>query len=66
MQTNGTRTIDVDLLAVRSLRVEGSLAKPTSLVLDRAGVVRHVYVGRQPADRLSAKELLAIVDALGD
>jgi hemoglobin len=56
--------LDVDLAAVRTFRIEGSLAKPTSLVLDEQGVVRYAYVGKQPADRPSVKDLLAALDGI--
>ncbi len=56
--------LDVELSAVRTFRIEGSLAKPTSLVLDEGGTVRYAYVGRDPADRPSAKVLLDAVDRI--
>ena len=56
--------LDVDLAAVKTFRIEGSLAKPTSMILDADGIVRYAYVGKQPADRPSAKELLAAVDRI--
>ena len=54
----------VDLLAVRTFRVEGHLAKPTSIIVDESGIVRWAYVGRQPADRPSAAELIEALDRL--
>jgi hemoglobin len=57
--------LDVDLAAVRTFKIEGSLAKPTSMVIDEGGVVRWAYVGKQPADRPSAKDLLDQLDRLG-
>jgi antitoxin component YwqK of YwqJK toxin-antitoxin module/peroxiredoxin len=50
--------MDVSLLLVRGLKVEDNLAKPTSLILDRNGVVRYAYIGRTMADRPSAPDLL--------
>jgi peroxiredoxin len=50
--------LDVGLLLVRSLDIEDSLARPTSLVLDRSGKVRYAYVGKTIADRPSVDDLL--------
>lgn len=57
--------LDVDLAAVRTFRIEGSLAKPTSLILDERGIVRYAYVGRQPADRPSVDVLIDAIDRIG-
>jgi hemoglobin len=56
--------LDTDLVAVRTFRIEGNLAKPTAIILDEQGVVRFAHVGRQPADRPSAKELLDVLDRI--
>ena len=56
--------LDVDLAAVRAFRIDGSLAKPTSLIVDESGVVRYAYVGKQPADRPSAEDLLSALDRM--
>ena len=50
--------LDVSLIAVRALGIEDNLAKPTSLIIDKQGVVRYAYVGRTIADRPSVKDLL--------
>jgi peroxiredoxin len=50
--------LDVSLLLVRSLGIEANLAKPTSLILDRNGIVRYAYVGANMADRPSVEDLL--------
>ena len=50
--------LDVSLIAVRKLGIEDNLAKPTSLIIDKHGVVRYAYVGRTIADRPSVKDLL--------
>jgi peroxiredoxin len=55
---------DADLAAVMKLSLEGSLAKPTTIILDRDGIVRWAYIGRQPADRPSVQQMLAEVDRL--
>ncbi len=57
--------LDVSLLLVRSLAIEGNLAKPTSLVLDGTGVVRYAYVGKTIADRPSVDELVEAVERMG-
>jgi hemoglobin len=56
--------LDVDLAAVRTFRILGSLAKPTSIIVDEAGTVRYAYVGREPADRPSAEDLLSAIDRI--
>lgn len=56
--------LDVDLALVHLLGIEGALAKPTSLVIDKEGIVRFAYIGRQPADRPSASDLLGVVSGL--
>lgn len=53
--------MDVSLSLVRGLNIEDNLAKPTSLVLDRHGIVRYAYIGRTMADRPSADDLLRSV-----
>lgn len=56
--------LDVDLTFVKTFLIEGSLAKPTSLVIDEKGIVRYAYVGKQPQDRPSAEDLLGVLDKL--
>jgi peroxiredoxin len=53
--------LDVDCAAVKTFKIEGALAKPTSIVIDEQGVVRWAYVGKKPTDRPSAADLLAEV-----
>jgi antitoxin component YwqK of YwqJK toxin-antitoxin module/peroxiredoxin len=50
--------LDVSLIAVRKLGIEDNLAKPTSLIIDKNGVVRYAYVGKTIADRPAVKDLL--------
>ena len=57
--------LDVDLAAVRLFKIEGTLAKPTTIILDESGVVRYAYVGKKPTDRPSAADLLGVLDRLG-
>ncbi len=50
--------LDVSLIAVRQLGIEDNLAKPTSLIIDKEGIVRYAYVGSTIADRPAVKDLL--------
>ncbi|MDX2175282.1 MAG: redoxin domain-containing protein [Candidatus Sumerlaeia bacterium] len=56
--------LDVNLKAVKSFMIEGSLAKPTSLIIDKQGVVRWAYVGKRFDDRPSTITLLGELDRL--
>lgn len=49
---------DPDLSIVRSLGIEGDLAAPTTLVVDRNGVVRCAYVSKNRAERPAVKTLM--------
>jgi len=50
--------LDPALLMVRSLGIEGNLARPTALVLDAKGVVTFAYAGTTIADRPTVDDLL--------
>nr|MBA3846307.1 redoxin family protein [Planctomycetota bacterium] len=56
--------LDVDLQLVRALEITHHLAKPTSLIIDKQGVVRYAYVGESRADRPSADDLLKQIQKL--
>ncbi|MGH9894689.1 MAG: peroxiredoxin family protein, partial [bacterium] len=56
--------LDIDLAAVRAFRIEGNVAKPTTLILDPQGIVRWAYVGRQPSDRPSMELVLRQLDLI--
>jgi len=56
--------IDPDLTLVRELALEDQLAKPTTLLLDRAGVVRWTYMGRARDDRPAVADLLTAIGRL--
>ncbi|MGH8590342.1 MAG: redoxin domain-containing protein, partial [Gammaproteobacteria bacterium] len=56
--------LDVDLAAVRAFLIEGSLAKPTTLIVDESGIVRLAYVGQQPSDRPSMDLVLRQIDLI--
>ncbi len=50
--------LDPALLLVRALGVEGNLARPTALVLDKEGAVTYAYAGTTIADRPTVEDLL--------
>lgn len=56
--------LDVDLSAVKNLKIEGALAKPTAILLDKQGIVRYAYTGNRIDDRPSVPSLLAHIDEL--
>lgn len=56
--------LDVDLAAVRAFLIEGSVAKPTTMILDGKGIVRWAYVGQHPADRPSIELVLRQIDLI--
>lgn len=56
--------LDVNLNAVNILDIKGSLAKPTSMVVDKGGLVRYAYAGSSYDDRPSVQTLLGEIDAL--
>jgi peroxiredoxin len=55
---------DTDLALTRALHIEDNIAVPTSLLLDRKGVVRWCRVAKDYADRPSAQEILARIAEL--
>ncbi len=57
--------LDVSLLLVRGLGIEENLARPTSLIIDRTGIIRYAYVGKTGADRPSVDDLLRNAEKLG-
>ncbi|MBA3699280.1 MAG: redoxin domain-containing protein [Planctomycetes bacterium] len=50
--------LDVSLIAVRKLGIEDNLAKASSLIIDKEGIVRYAYVGKTIADRPAVNDLL--------
>jgi len=50
--------LDISLNLVRAIGIEDNLARPTSLVVDKDGIIRFAYVGKTIADRPSADDLL--------
>lgn len=55
---------DTDLALTRALRIEDNIAVPTSLVLDRKGILRWGHVAKDHADRPSARAVLDRIEAL--
>lgn len=55
---------DADLALTRALHIEDDIAVPTSLLLDREGIVRWCRVAKDHADRPSAREILDRIAAL--
>ncbi len=55
---------DTDLALTRALHIEDNLAMPTSILLDRNGVIRWSHVGKDYADRPSAREILGRIEKL--
>jgi antitoxin component YwqK of YwqJK toxin-antitoxin module/peroxiredoxin len=56
--------LDVSLIAVRALNIEDNLAKPTSIFIDKQGLIRYAYVGKTIADRPSVDDLLSVGNQL--
>ncbi len=50
--------LDVSLALVRALGIEDNLSKPTSVIIDKKGLVRYAYVGLSIADRPAVNDLL--------
>jgi antitoxin component YwqK of YwqJK toxin-antitoxin module/peroxiredoxin len=59
-----TVAIDPDLTLVRGLGIEDTLAKPTTIILDKQGLVRWTYVGANKTDRPAVDTLLGQVAKL--
>jgi peroxiredoxin len=57
--------LDVDLSVVKEWRIEGRLAKPTSIIVDKKGVARFAHVGRNKTDRPTVPQLLKVLDGIG-
>ncbi len=56
--------LDIDLRLVRSLDIEDELAAPTTILIDREGIVRFAYTGGTIDDRPSAEQLLDEIEDL--
>lgn len=55
---------DMDLKLTRALHIEDNIAVPTTILLDRQGIVRWCRVAKDYADRPSAREILERIAAL--
>jgi alkyl hydroperoxide reductase subunit AhpC len=55
---------DADLQLVDALGLRDNIAVPSSLLLDKQGVVRWSHVGQSHADRPAATEILEQIEAL--
>ncbi len=56
--------LDVDLAFVKQFMIEGALAKPTSILLDKNGEIRFVYIGKKISDRPKVEKLLREIDKI--
>ncbi|WP_372366565.1 peroxiredoxin family protein [Candidatus Uabimicrobium sp. HlEnr_7] len=54
--------LDADLNLVNEFKINGSLAKPSTLIIDEDGIVRYAYVGKHPGDRPAIPSLLKVID----
>jgi len=55
---------DPDLELVTKLGIEGDLASPTTLIIDKQGIVQYAYVGEHRADRPATNELIKKIEGL--
>jgi peroxiredoxin len=56
--------LDEDRKVIEQLGIKGSLAKPSTYILDKKGEIRFAYVGATPTDRPSVKAMLAELDEI--
>ena len=56
--------LDEGLAFVDKLMIRGDLAKPSTYIIDRSGVLRFAYVGTTPSDRPSLKAILDQLDSI--
>jgi peroxiredoxin len=56
--------LDRNLEATRRFNLTGDLTKPSTFVLDRAGIVRYAYVGSAPDERPAVERVIAEVRAV--
>jgi antitoxin component YwqK of YwqJK toxin-antitoxin module/peroxiredoxin len=55
---------DPNLELVTQLGIEGDLASPSTLIVDKGGLIQYFYVGEHRADRPAAKKLLQIIEGM--
>jgi peroxiredoxin len=56
--------LDVDLAVVKEFKIEGRLAKPTTVILDKKGVCRFAHVGQSRSDRPTVPQMLGVLDQI--
>ena len=55
---------DQDLDLVTKLGIEGDLASPTTIIIDKEGKVQYAYVGEHRADRPATKTLIKLIEQM--
>lgn len=55
---------DPDLELVTKLGIEGDLASPTTIVIDKTGIVKYAYVGEHRADRPATNKLIKLIEGM--
>jgi len=55
---------DPDLEFVTKLGIAGELAYPSTLIVDKQGLVQYAFVGEHRADRPAAKKLLELIEGM--
>ena len=55
---------DPDLELVTKLGIEGDLASPTTLIIDKQGIVNYAYVGEHRADRPATNRLIELIEGM--
>ena len=56
--------LDVDLSVVHEFKIEGRLAKPSTLIIDKKGIVRFAHVGQSKTDRPTVPQMLEALDRI--
>ena len=55
---------DQDLELVTKLGIEGDLASPTTIIIDKEGTIQYAYVGEHRADRPATKTLIKLIERM--
>jgi antitoxin component YwqK of YwqJK toxin-antitoxin module/peroxiredoxin len=55
---------DQDLELVTKLGIEGDLASPTTIIIDKTGTVQYAYVGEHRADRPATNTLIKLIEGM--
>ena len=56
--------LDINLQAVKKFQIEGQLAKPTSLIVDKNSIIQFAYTGARYDDRPPVRNLLSVLDQI--